>query len=515
MTDHDFKFEPLDRLRRYVPLAAWVIVVSVILIIPLKIISDGYLPGDDALRHAAKAVSGKPWQDILVLGPAFRDQNFVWHDFLREIFLWSHCGTDQLVVVEVVGLFVLFAFSPLPWLKRPEAWLITVTVATLSSVMMQRMMLGRPFLLTLSGLASVLCAWQFRGSSPPRWGTFAWMTVVIALCTLVHGIWYLWAMLVAAFVLAGQFRWGILVGAAWLAGSFLGAAVTGHPVDELSYAVTIALRTMGLHDVQNTMTAELQSFNGDVLALLVVGGLLALRNVCGLKVRPWKSSPVFWLACLGWILGFKANRFWEDWGWPALMVLLTGDLQLLLEARFAADSFKRLALVGGLALTTFMVATSDFGGRWTQNLSWSYLTQDNPDLKGWLPDQGGIFYTADMTLFFQTFFKNPTAKWKYMTGFEPALMPDEDFAVYQRVLWNFGDVRAYEPWVKKMRLGDRLVIRGDRAAPPYIPELEWEYGVSGVWLGRVPRTPPPGTPPPTIPAQTVPGRATNSVETLK
>ena len=54
-----------------------------------------------------------------------------------------------------------------------------------------------------------------------------------------------------------------------------------------------------------------------------------------------------------------------------------------------------------------------------KNLTWTYLTQDNPDLNGWLPDQGGIFYTADMTLFFQTFFKNPQANWRYSVGFEP------------------------------------------------------------------------------------------------
>ena len=43
---------PLDALRRYVPLAVWAIVILVILAIPLKIIGYGFLPGDDALRHA-------------------------------------------------------------------------------------------------------------------------------------------------------------------------------------------------------------------------------------------------------------------------------------------------------------------------------------------------------------------------------------------------------------------------------------------------------------------------------
>src|SRR5208283_4294956 len=186
---------PYDALRRYVPLAVWALVILVILAIPLKITGYGYLPGDDALRHAAKAVSGKPWPEILVLGPAFRDQNFVWHLFLRQIHLWTHCGTDGLVVLSVVGLFIVWGCSPLPWLKRPESWLITLTTIALASGAMPRLMLGRPFLLT----------------------------IVIALCPLVHGVLYLWVLPVAAFFLARQFAWGRMVAIGWVAGTLLGA----------------------------------------------------------------------------------------------------------------------------------------------------------------------------------------------------------------------------------------------------------------------------------------------------
>ena len=124
----------LDALRRYVPLAVWAIVILVILAIPLRIIGYGYLPPDDALRHAAKAVSGKPWPEILVMGPAFKiDHNFGWHFLLRQIYLANHCGTEGLVLVAMVGLFVLVGWSPLPWLKRPEAWLIALMAIGLTS----------------------------------------------------------------------------------------------------------------------------------------------------------------------------------------------------------------------------------------------------------------------------------------------------------------------------------------------------------------------------------------------
>jgi hypothetical protein len=480
---------PLEGLRRYIPLAVWVIVLLVILIIPLKIISLGYLPGDDALRHAGKAVSGKPWSDILVLGPPFRDQNFVWHAFLREIYLWSHCDTDQLVTFAVILLFVIGVCSPLPWLKRPETWLIALAVFTVVAGEPGRLMIGRPLMLTMTVLLTILCAWQFRGPGPPRWWTFAGISLLLALCTLVHGVWYLWALPVAAFFLAGEFRWGIGVGIAWLTGSFLGAMVTGHPIDALRYAFEIGVRTMGMYkNVGHAMSMELQPFGGDIIAVLLMGGLLLLRRANGLDASPWKSSPVFWLVCMCWVLGFNARRFWVDWGWPALLVLLTAELQALLQARMAVDSLKRLALTGIVAVMTYLAITSDYGGRWTQNLTTAYLTQDNPDLQGWLPDKGGIFYTADMTIFFQTFYKNPQADWKYILGYEPALMPDKDFEVYRTVHWNYGDVKAYQPWVDKMRPPDRLVIRGSGDGTPSIPELEWKYGVSGIWIGRLPQT---------------------------
>ena len=475
-----------ESLRRHVPLLVWVLVALTVIAIPLKIVGYGYLPGDDALRHAAKAVSGKPWGEILVLGSAYRDQHFFWHIFLRQIFLWSHCNTGQLVGFAVAGLFVLFGLSPLAWLKRPEAWLITLTLVTVAGGLMPRLMLGRPFILTLSGLVTILCAWQFREPSPPRWRIFALFTAVIGFCTLVHGVWYLWALPVAAFFLAGQFRWGILLAAGWLAGTFLGACLTGHPVDSIFYAAELGRRSLGMHLVEHTMATEFQPFAGDIFALLLVAGLLILRCVGKLDPLSWKSSPVFWLACLGWLLGFKAVRFWTDWGWPALMVLTAFELQLLLTARLATNSPKRLALAVVLALTTYLAATSNNDGKWTKNLSWSYLSQDNPDLKGWLPEPDGIFYTADMTVFYQTFFKNPLARWQYITGFEPALMPDTDFAVYQNVHWNFGDPKAYQPWVEKMRPADRLVLRGKNGDAPDLPQLEWK-AVPGFWIGRTPR----------------------------
>jgi hypothetical protein len=325
-------------------------------------------------------------------------------------------------------------------------------------------------------------------------------TALFALGTFVHGVWYLWVLLLGAFVFAGQIRWGVSLGGCWVVGVLIGSTLTGHPFDYPFQALKLAFLAVGTHATTRTMASELQPFTGDFLALILLGGLLTLRQLARLNTVPLTKNPAFWLMCFGWVLGFKVGRFWEDWGWPALMVLLTCDVQALLQARFAPDSFKRLGLTLGLAAATFLCVTNDANSRWTQTLSDRYVTADNPDLNGWMPEHGGIFYTADMTLFYQTFFKNPRGDWRYMLGFEPTWMPREDFDVYHRVLWNFGDPKAYDPWVEKMQPADRLAIRGGRSGSPGIPQLEWYYSRQQIWLGRTPRLQPAGTAPPTIPA---------------
>ena len=125
---------------------------------------------------------------------------------------------------------------------------------------------------------------------------------------------------------------------------------------------------------------------------------------------------------------------------------------------------------------------------------------DNPGLAGWLPGTNGIIYSADMDVFFDTFFKNPKAPWRYALGFEPALMLPENLEVFDQVIWNNGDVRAYEPWVKKMGPDDRLIIPSAWLKPagvPAIPELEWACVAKKLWIGRVrAQTNAPGAAPP-------------------
>ncbi len=488
-----FQFELPERFRRYVPLAVWVIVALVILAIPLKIIGYGYLPGDDALRHCAKAVSGKPWTDILVFGKTFKiDQSIGWHGILGAVHHATNWDAEGLVVFSVVALFLLVNAAPLRWLQRPEAWLVALLAAMIVSDLPQRMLLGRPFNVTIAVLMIILLATR---KNKPELKYFLSFAGLIAACTFIHGVWYLWLLPVAAFVFAGEFRWARLVAGAWLAGTVLSALLTGHPVDYLAHALMMAVNGVGQHTTNSTQVVELQPFAGDILAVLIVGALVALRWLVKPDAVPFARNPAFWLVCGCWILGFRVSRFWEDWGWPALMVLIVTEVEFLLLARFAFDSSRRLLVTVILALATFLAVTSDLNGRYTKNLTWQFLSvAEHPELEGWMPEPDGVLYSVDMGIFYQTFYKNPTADWRYILGYEPALMPAEDFAIFHGILWNNGDAKAYAPWVDKMKPADRLVIRGNGNEHPNLPKLEWNYGVSGIWIGRTPRPAPTNAP---------------------
>jgi hypothetical protein len=483
----DFNPTWLEPLRRYVPLAVWVIVVMTLLLIPLKIMQYGYLPGDDALRTAAKAVSGKSWQQVLVLNDVYKmDHEYGWSLLLSKVHAACNADADAIVTFSVVSLFLLAGLAVVPWLRYPEAWLATLALSMITVLMPFRLLLGRPYIITIAALLSLLLLWRRFGADKPKWWLSALTTGLIAASVYLHGTWYLWVLPIAAFFLAGRFRWGFTVAGCWVAGVFLGCLLTGHLIEYPMQAINVALLTTGKHLTQSTLAAELQPENGDMYALYILGGLLLLRRLAGLTAPPFLRDPAFWLVCLTWTLSFRVARFWMDWGWPALMVLLACDLQLLLASRLAVDSLRRLALAGGIALIAFLCITADVGSRWTANLTQQYLKADNPDLKGWLPEKNGILYSADMTIFYQTFFKNPLGDWRYMVGFEATLMPAADFDTYHKILWNFGDAKAYTPWLVKLKPEDRLVIRGGRSTPPGIPQLEWNYGVSGLWVGRLP-----------------------------
>jgi hypothetical protein len=347
-----------------------------------------------------------------------------------------------------------------------------------------RFCLGRPFVFVMTVVTAILFLWIRYAAEPDR----APRKIIVATLLLmsvsiyVHGGWYLYWLPAAGFLLARRWKQGGILAGCWLAASVLAGLYTGRPVFFLTQQFGVLVSCFGQPVLQRMLVTEFQPLDGawgfvvlTVLVLLVRrdrGPLAAMRN------------PAFMMAVACWAFGFVVRRFWTDWGTPALLVWLATEFEALLSDRVARESLNRVIATGVTCFALYFCAASDYENRWTGNLTREYLDAGREDLKGWLPDNDGIIYNDDMRVFYFTFYKNPTAPWRYILGFESTFMPAEDLAVLRRAQWNSGADAAYEPWVEKMRPQDRMILRRPGTREPDLPGLEWYYAATDTWIGR-------------------------------
>ncbi|HEY1662498.1 MAG TPA: hypothetical protein VGI03_08775 [Verrucomicrobiae bacterium] len=477
----------MQNVKRYIPLLVWIVVVCTVVFIPFKIIGYGFLPMDDVLRHAAKTISGKPWQDIVIMREGFPiDPSPGWQKILE----WEHDvqggNAESLVVFSVTALMLLVTLCGVPWFRRPEAWLAALLIAAVFiPACTTRFARGRPYILTDAVLMTILFLWSRQEKDWPRRAALIFTPLLVAASAWIHGSWYLLCLPAAAILFTGLWRSAFCYGACWIGGSILGCGLTGHPIGFLLQSVRHMFGVFGDFVVSRQLEPELRPGDGATVAVLAVAVLLIWRAFAfGWNPRVL-LNPIFMMMALGWLLGLKMQRFWWDFGTPAFIVWVALELQEHFEGRTVFDSTKRLFITLAIAAGTFLAFTSDRDSRWTENITTEYFSPDNPDAAGWLPGDGGIIYDSDMDVFFQTFYANPTADWKYILGFESGWMRPEDLDVLRKYQWNFNDSRALEPWVQRMRPQDRMIIRG--GDPSQISELEWHNAGSGLWVGRLPQ----------------------------
>jgi hypothetical protein len=474
---------------RYIPLCAWLIVVGTLLLIPLRIISYGFLPDGDARRHVAKAFTDRPYTDILLMRPGYTvDHSPGWEWLLRVLHRQAGVGLDGLVSFSVTFLMLCILLAPLPWVRRPEAWLAAL-LAELVAIpeLMTRFSQARPFLLTEGILIAVLFAWSKPDEKTPSRTKLTLTCLGVALSVWMHGAWYLWVLPLLGFAMARAWRSGVWLAGCIAAGVVAGALLTGRPVDFLYTAVFMAGSISGEHLPQWMLVGEFRPSYGEFSTVVLIAVVMIWRKLQCRELPDLFRQPVFCVLALCWVFGFKADRFWADWGMPATLVWLTMQFDELLPAFWDAASLKRVAACVLLALPVFLTTTNDLDRRYTSNLDEFFLDASDPSLKGWLPDGNGIFYSAQMGFFYNTFYKNPGAEWRYIVGYEPALAPDEDRKILRQIQWNHYAFKAYEPWIKKMRPEDRLEI--DSGSQPNLPQLEWHNAVGYLWIGRLPRQP--------------------------
>lgn len=456
-------------------------------VLPFWVLRHGYLPDDDALRHAAKAISGKPWTEILVLRPDITiDHNPGWHRILRAVFLAGGWDARGLVWFSVAAMFLAMAAAPLARLRRPEVWLASVgLLAFVFPYWPERMLLGRPLLLTAGVTLFLLLQWTRPGAAPFSKANLAATVALVALSTWVHGSWYLIVLLPAAFLLAGRVREAGALGVCWAAGSLAGAALTGQPWVFLIESARIPFLALGQNVPPEVLVREFEPFAGSYPAFMVIAAVLFLKTLSGQKLERWWRDPVLCMAVLGCLLGFRVVRFWLDWGLPALALWVAREGAAMAE-RFLAGLPRRLACTVLAVALLFAGIAADRGGRWSRYGKFDCLNAADPKTAEWMPEPGGILYAVELSVFYHTFYCNPLADWRYALGFEATFMAPENFAVYVDLCRTRNALAACAPWIAKMRPEDRLVLTSPPNIRPAFRGLEWHYAATNTWIGRLP-----------------------------
>ena len=476
-------------LTKYIPLLVIILTVWIVLLVPFKIISYGYMPLDDALRHAAKAVSEKPWNQILVLRDDIKmDGHVGWHIVLRIIYKLTKWDTFSLVLFSVISLFILFSITGIALLRRPEAWLVALLITCIADMgLLARLFIGRPCIITMSAVLAMGLLWPRLRKKNYSYGAAVTLTLLIALSVWMHGGWYLFALPVACFFLAREWRAGLRITMAVIIGVAAGAVATGHPYLFLKQNLYLLIVKFSNNSMPRMLVSELQPFGGDfpfIIAIALVLMWRALRGAWNIKAI---DNPVFMLAASSWMIGFFTARAWLDLGLPAIILWLAQEFQDFFENWMNYFSWKRVVLTV-ISLGVFYLAiTNDSGSRWSNCHPSGYLSLDNPAHAPWLPEPGGILYSDDMGIFYTTFYKNPNASWRYILGYEATFMPKQDLDTFRNIQRNNGLCTCFEPWVKKMRPQDRLIILNPSDKAPEIPGLEWHHIPDVVWSGRLPK----------------------------
>jgi hypothetical protein len=311
---------------------------------------------------------------------------------------------------------------------------------------------------------------------------------LMAFSVWVHGSWYLFGFVCAGFAFAGAWRKAWAFGWCWVIGTLMGALLTGHPIGYIHETTVHLFSTLGGSPLERFLVTELQPDSGDLIFATVIVLALLWRVARGEWRGQAEWTPLLAFAVLGWFLGFKISPFWVDWGYPAAILWLAGELEDVLEKKHLRP-YPNLVLAAFAAAGPYLIVTRDLNDRWSQNATIEYITPETPGIQGWLPDPGGLVYDSDMRVFFRMFYKNPHADWRYVLGFEPGIMTKENFDILRKIQWNLYTSQAYEPWVKMMRPQDRMILFQDASIRPGIAGLEWYYAATDTWIGRLPRKP--------------------------
>ena len=473
------------------------IVLLAFVYIPFKILGYGWAPSDDALRHVAFSTIDAEWSDIVVIDEKLvADHNPGWHAILK--FLYKHCGFDKtdLLFFSVGGLFCLLNLCGIIASPSPICWCLALLVfANVETNLDGRMLLGRPYLFSCAATLLILHIWNAASEDDKNawfrriWVKYLLTVVILTLCVWIHGSWYLFLLIPVSFLLSGRTKEAMLQTGLIVLSTVIGAAISGDFYEFLYFHFVATFRIFSESTYNWLLVQEFTSGKQTIYSAVFVALIIIFCNLKGrLKYKSLTEDPVFILVLLSWLCGIAVWRFWLDYGRMALLLWAACRIGDLIKASASLTQPRvRYSLAVFIVVAMVLTFTNDGYGRFTKSTraqAIDFFSEDvQGELKGWEPQPGGIVYSDNMVVFYKHFYEYPTAPWKYILGFESAIMLPEDRQTLRNIGYNDGSFpEDYMPWVNKMTDKDRFILT---SVPGNFPQLEWKKGNKYFWIGRL------------------------------
>jgi hypothetical protein len=467
-------------------------VALAILLTGLRIAGYGYLPADDALRHAGHAIDNRAWGDILVIRDDIRpdvDTHPGWHSLLRLIHQGAGLDADALVKFSYVCTFTLFGVVGLLASKRPAAWAVALAfTAIVFWEVLGRLLLGRPFGISITALVLILFLWQ-DSQDRPTWKLVVFTSLILGFAIWMHPTWYLWVMLLPCMWLGRGAKAAMAFLAALALSLLLACAFSGGWYNIITYPLHHLWLSLAQDPlVVTSLAKEFRPGLFPIQAGVLVGFILIVRQLTGINRTDRLLQPDLLLFALGCALGLQVSRFWMDWAAPALTVWICRQIGLYLDNLRVDRS--RLLLITACACGIFSLSISaNIEGRYSGSRRSVLLTLPDETLLPLMPTGRGILYGNSMGFFYQLYWRFPETKWRYLLGFEPGMMPANelrDFRSAQSRKGNFESV--YRSWVTHMTVEDRLILYAD--GEPVFQGMSFKALGDQIWIGRLKKAQP-------------------------
>ncbi|MBQ3644781.1 MAG: hypothetical protein II961_09310 [Candidatus Riflebacteria bacterium] len=475
----------LNKEQNLEKLLAILILFATFIFIPYRILSVGYMPTDDANRHIAFSTTNQTWSDVLVIKPSLSsDHNAGWHSLLRFIHRYLKISKEGLIYLSVIGLFCLFNITGTILSPNKAAWIILLTIMFLfDRSIILRTLSGRPFIISNIITLILLKIWFLDSDKEDYSLKYLGSIILLTIAVWLHGTWYTFLILPMALLLSGEIKQSLELSFIILLSTILGAFLTGEFNQFLYFHYTATLNIFSEKIYNWQLVTEFAEGNINILWLVPTFFITMLSIYSKkMKLNDLSKDRLFICILLCWLLSLKVIRFWVDWGTVALMFWLSHKLSELIEdMKSIKKPFMRNTMFILAVLSSILFMTNSAWNNQKKRAEYS-VDFSKPEFAEYKPLDGGIIYNDDMNHFYYQYYNDPEGKYKYVLGFEPVIMTDENRMVYREIIYSYYNYKSYKIWIDKLTEKDRIFVSIDLSKN--YPELDWIRAGKHLYIGK-------------------------------